>query len=118
MCHIYNLVVDLLQEAPYFFEVRVKAESDFRMNRADKKRAMWGNPLKSFGCLLQLVELIPCPPNKLNIKKSSVEEPLGKFWLLSSVAPPFMDCRRRPIASKSKEGRLVGGFLAKFQLFP
>ena len=50
-------------------------------------------------CLLQLVELIPRRPKKLNIKKSSVGEPLEKFWSLSSVTPPFLDCLRRQRAA-------------------
>ena len=47
-----------------------------------KKRARWGNPLQNSGYLLQLVELIPHHPDKINIKKSSVGEPLSKFRVL------------------------------------
>ena len=64
-----------------------------------KNRARWGNPLQNFGFLLQLVELIPRWPKKLNIKNISVGEPLAKFQLLSSVAPPLMDFLRRPRAA-------------------
>ena len=35
----------------------------------------------------------------LNIKKSSVGEPLAKFRLLSMVAPPLLDCLRMPGAA-------------------
>ena len=69
---------------------------------------MWGNPLQNSGYLLQLVKLIPRQPNKINIKKSSVGEPLAKFRLLSSVAPPPLDCLRRPIA---KENIWITGIL-------
>ena len=60
--------------------------------------ARWGNALQNSGCSLQLVELIPHQPKRLNIKKSSVGEPLAKFRLLSSVVPPLLDCLRRPRA--------------------
>ena len=99
MCRFYNLVVDLLQEAPYFFSSRVKSDSDSGVNRAEEKRATWGDPLQNSGYLLHLLKLIPRRPNKLNIKKSSVGEPLAKFWLLSSVALPLFDCLRRPRAA-------------------
>ena len=59
-----------------------------RAAKNNKNRAWSGNPLQNSGCSLQLVELIPRRPNKLNIKKISLGEPLEKFWLLSSVAPP------------------------------
>ena len=66
-----------------------------------------GNPLQNSGCFLQLVELIPRRPNKLNIKKSSVGEPLTKLRLLYSVTPPLLDLLRRPRAEKERE--LGGG---------
>ena len=55
---IYNLVVDLLQEAPYFFVTRVKVDSDSGVNWAEGGKATWGNPLQKNGFLLQLVNLI------------------------------------------------------------
>ena len=57
LCHIYNLVVDLQQETPYFFAAQLKADSDSGVTRKEKKLAMWGNPLQIFGCLLQLMKL-------------------------------------------------------------
>ena len=63
-----------------------------------KKRARWGNLLKNSGCFLQLLELIPSQPKKLNIKKISVVEPLAKLRLLSSVALPLLDFLMRPRA--------------------
>ena len=70
-----------------------------RAAKNKNKRARWGDSLKNYGCSLQLVELIPCQPKKLNIKKSSVGEPLEKFLSLSSVASPSLDCLRRPRAA-------------------
>ena len=67
-----------------------------RRPRAAKKRAWWGNPLQTSGCYLQVVELIPRQPKKLNIKKISVGEPFVKFRLLYSVASPSLDFLRRP----------------------
>ena len=37
MCRFQNLVADLLQETPYFFAALLKADSDSRVNRAEKK---------------------------------------------------------------------------------
>ena len=100
LCRILNIVVDLLQEAPYFFAAWVKSESDSGVNQAEKKKiATCGNPLQNYGCLLQLVELIPLQPKKLNIKKSSMVETLAKSRLLYSVAPPLLDFLRRPRAA-------------------
>ena len=65
---------------------------------------MWGNPLQHSGCLLQLVELIPRRPKYIYIYKISVGEPLAKFQLLSLVAPPLLDCLRRPIVAKTLGG--------------
>ena len=65
-----------------------------------KKERSVGEHLENSGCFLQLVELIPCRPNKLNIKKSSVGKPLAKFWLLSSAASPLLDCLMRPRAAR------------------
>ena len=31
---------------------------------------MWGNPLQNSGCSLELVELIPLQPKKLNIERA------------------------------------------------
>ena len=92
----YNLVVDLLQEAPYFFAAQVKADFGYGLNREEgENRATWGNPLQNSGCSIQLVELIPHRPKKLNIKKISVEEPLAKLRSFSSVAPLSLDFLRR-----------------------
>ena len=55
--------------------------------------------MQNSGFLLQLVELIPGQPKKLNIKKISVGEPLTKLWLLSLVAPPSLDCLMRARAA-------------------
>ena len=45
LCRIQNLVVDLNQEAPHDFDAQLKADSDYRVSRTIKKRAMWANPL-------------------------------------------------------------------------
>ena len=37
LCSFKNLVVDHLQEAPYFFAAQVKSGSDSGVNRAEKK---------------------------------------------------------------------------------
>ena len=58
LCCCYNLVVDLLQEAPYLFSTLLKSDSDSEVKRAEGKKDTWGNPLKTFGCFLQLVKLI------------------------------------------------------------
>ena len=39
---------DLLQEAPYFFASRVKADSDYEVNHAKKKKDYVGEPLAKF----------------------------------------------------------------------
>ena len=78
---------------------------------------MWGNHLQSYDCSLQLVELILRPPKKLNIKRSSVGEPLANFRLLSSVAPPLLDClmsKRLNFLERARWGKP----LAKLWLFP
>ena len=70
------------------------------MTRAERKEESYvGEPIVNSGYYLQLVELIPREPKKLNIKKSSVEDPLAKFRSLSSVALPSLDCLRRPRAA-------------------
>ena len=103
VCSFYNLVFDLLQEAPHFFAARVKADSDSGVNWAEgEKGDMWRNPLQNVGCLLQLVELIPRQPKKLNEKKIAVWEPIAKFRLLSSVAPPLLGCLGSPRAALKK----------------
>ena len=57
VCVIFqNLVVDLRQEAPYFFAARVKDDSDYGVNRTEKK------------------------------KERYVGEPLAKLWLFASVS--------------------------------
>ena len=56
MCRIYNLVVDLQQEAPYFFAAQLKADSDSGVTRT-KKKLRGGNALQNFGCSLQLSKL-------------------------------------------------------------
>ena len=80
LCHIYNLVVDLLQETPYFFAARLKADSDSGVNRTQKK-ATWGNPLQLFCFSIQLVKLI-------KYKKAQWGNPLAKLRLLSSLRFP------------------------------
>ena len=57
LCCLYNLVVDLQQEAPYFFAVQLKSDSDSGVTRT-KKQAKCGNPLEMLCCLLQLMKLI------------------------------------------------------------
>ena len=42
---IYNLVVDLQQEASYFFAVQLKADSDSGVTRNEKKTSYVGKPL-------------------------------------------------------------------------
>ena len=42
MWRFKNLFVDFLQEAPYFLAVRVKADSDYGANQAEKKRELRG----------------------------------------------------------------------------
>ena len=64
--------------------------------------------MQNYGYLLQLVKLIPRQPTKLNIKMSSVGEPLAKFWLLFSVALPSLDCLGRPRADLKKRIELGG----------
>ena len=49
----YNLFVDLLKEAPYFFSARVKADSNSGVNRAEKKSYVGEPPAKFW--LLDLV---------------------------------------------------------------
>ena len=44
LCRYYNLVVDLLQEATYFFAARVKYDSDSGVNRAEKKNLRGETP--------------------------------------------------------------------------
>ena len=73
--------------------------------------------MQNYGCYLQLVELIPRLTNKLNIKNISVGEPLAKFWLLSSVAPPSLDFLRRPRAAFEKIG-VGGGTTFKIMVVP
>ena len=58
MCRFNNLVVDLLQEGPYFFAARVKSDSDSGVNWAEKKKDTWDKPLICSGCLLQLMRMI------------------------------------------------------------
>ena len=59
MCRFYNLVVDFLQEAPYFFAARVEYNSDSGLNRAEEKRDTWGKYLLNSSYSLQLVKLMP-----------------------------------------------------------
>ena len=91
LCSFNNLVVDPLQEATYFFSARVKADSDSGVDWPEKKNLRGGTPCKILVvCFIQ--------QNLLNIKKSSVGEPLAELRLLSSVAPPLLDSLRRPRA--------------------
>ena len=46
LCCYYNLVDDLLQEAPYFISARVKSDSDSGVNWAEKKKLPRGTPCK------------------------------------------------------------------------
>ena len=80
--------------APPLLDLPKVVKSGLKQNRA-----RWVNPLQNYSCSLQLVKLIPRQPNKLNIKKISVGEPLAKFQLLYSVAPPLLGCLRRPRAA-------------------
>ena len=59
--------------------------------------------MQNSGCLLQLVELIPRQPNKLDRKKISVGKLLEKFRLFSSVVSPSLDYLRRPRADLKKK---------------
>ena len=45
MYRIYNLVVDLQQEVPYFFAAQLKAGSDSGVTQRGEKKAAWGEPL-------------------------------------------------------------------------
>ena len=47
MCRFYYLVVDLLQEAPYFFAALLKSDSNSGVNQAEKKIYV-GEPLAKF----------------------------------------------------------------------
>ena len=117
LCCLYNLVVDLQQEAPYLFSAQLKADSDSGVTRTKKKQATWGNPLQNFGCSLQLVKLTlilewPGQKNKLhggtpgnilvhrfswwnwlNIKKAQWGNPLKNYSLYL-----HLDFLRRPRA--------------------
>ena len=75
LCRYYNLVVDLLQEATYFFAALLKSDSDSGVNRAEKKNLRWGTPCKILVFFLQLAKLI-------KYKKTSVREPLEKLRVL------------------------------------
>ena len=88
-----------LEKLRLLFSVASPSLVFLRRPRAAKnisERAWWGYPLQNSGCSLQLVELIPRQLKKLNIKNISVGEPLEKFQLLSSVAPPSLDFPRIP----------------------
>ena len=50
MCRIYNLVVDLQQEAPYFFAAKLKADSDSGVTQT-KKTSYVGKPLAKLSLL-------------------------------------------------------------------
>ena len=45
LCRFYNLVVDLLQDESYFFAALLKADSDSGVNRVEREKTTWGNPL-------------------------------------------------------------------------
>ena len=47
MCRFNNLVVDLLQEGPYFFAAQVKADSDSAVNW-EEKNIYVGEPFAKF----------------------------------------------------------------------
>ena len=42
--NIYNLFVDLLQDAPYFFAALLKADPDSGVTRTEKKKVRGGTP--------------------------------------------------------------------------
>ena len=63
LCCIYNLFVDLLQEAPSFFASLLKSDSDSGVNQTEKKIYTWGKPLQNSGCSLKLVKLIKYTKN-------------------------------------------------------
>ena len=46
LCRYYNLVFDLLQEAPYFFAARLKADSNPSVTRTEKKNLRGVTPCK------------------------------------------------------------------------
>ena len=83
LCHIYNLVVDLFQEAPYFFAARLKADSDYGVTRR-KNKLRGGSPCKNW-LLASVSETDSDSGVTWTGKYSYVEEPLVKFWLLTSV---------------------------------
>ena len=58
LCSFKNLVVVLLEGAPYFSSAIIKADCDSGVKRAEGKKAKWGNPLQNFGCSIQLVKMI------------------------------------------------------------
>ena len=55
MCRIYDLVVDLLQGAPYLFAARLKADSDSGVTRT-KKTSYVGETLENFWLLTSVGE--------------------------------------------------------------
>ena len=66
--------------SPLFFAARLKADS-YSGGTWTEKTSYVGQPLENFGQSLQLVKLI-------ELKKSSVGEPLTKLQLLSSLGLP------------------------------
>ena len=47
LCRYYNLIVDLPQEAPYFFAALLKADSNYGFNQVEKKSYV-GEPITKF----------------------------------------------------------------------
>ena len=55
LCHFNNLVVDLLEEAPYLFSAQVKADSDSGVDWVDKKSYM-GETISKFWLFVSVGE--------------------------------------------------------------
>ena len=73
MCRFNNLVVDLLQEGPYFFAARVKSDSDSGVNQTEeKKESHVGKPLEKFWLLASVGENDTTLTKEIKYKKSSV----------------------------------------------